>query len=509
MRKAGLLMPVSALPSDYGVGDFGSGSRAFIRYLKECSIKIWQILPLNPLGYGNSPYQPYSSFAGDEIYIDLDALVKEGLLKEKPKPYLKDAEYVKYEAVREFKRKWLMQAYEAFVPDAEYEEFTKEEWVFPYAVFLTLKKKNNMKCWNEWGAVHKNWIKDRAFDINIFDKEIHYEIFVQYLFLCQWKSLKAYANENGIEIMGDIPFYVGIDSLDVWMNQEEFLLDEDGRPVFIAGVPPDYFSADGQRWGNPIYNWNHMEKNGFVFWKKRFGYSTRLFDIVRIDHFRAFDTYWKIPAACPTATEGEWVEAPGYAFFDSLLKEYPDAKIVAEDLGDMRPEVYRLRDAYGFPGMKIIQFTFDPMEQNNSFPDRENMIVYTGTHDNDTVAAWMDNQISEVQESTKRELSLWGYEDASPAENFVRYTLDNLADTAIIPVQDVLGLGRQGRFNTPGTLGSPNWEWRMRDMEALEDKKEFLIKAVEESGRTEGGKAPVRSRKEKAGQEKEEERIWN
>ncbi len=484
MRTSGVLMAVSSLPSLYGVGDFGKGCRTFIDYIKKCGFSIWQILPLNPLGYGNSPYQPYSSFAGDEIYISLEVLYEEGLLKELPPAFRQDAEMVNYDAVRKYKKKYLKEAFLNFKTDEEYEKFIALEWVYPYAVFIALKEQNDRKCWNEWPEEHRNWVEDRRLDLKPYEKEILYQMFVQYEFYKQWKKAKAYANEKGIEIMGDIPFYVGIDSVDVWMNQKEFLLGADGKPVFIAGVPPDYFSIDGQRWGNPIYNWEVMKKNNFAFWKKRFGYTATLFDRIRIDHFRAFDTYWKIPAQCPTAVEGEWVEAPGYEFFDILLKEYPDADIIAEDLGDMREEVYQLRDHYGFPGMKIIQFTFDPQENNNTFPDRKNMIVYTGTHDNETIRGWYENQPEEVQKLTKEKLEQMGYSNGSIVQRFLSYTFDNIADTAMIPVQDILELGDEGRFNTPGTIGSPNWEWRLKDFQKLEEKQKFLQKLIKNSKRS-------------------------
>ena len=483
MRTAGLLMAVSSLPSQYGIGDFGKGCEDFIDFLADCKISIWQILPLNPLGYGNSPYQPYSSFAGDPLYISLEKLFEEGLLKEVPPAFREDASQTDYDSVRKYKETYLKEAFAAFSPDGAYEEFVKMDWVYPYAVFSSLKKANDLKCWNEWKPEHRDWIKDRKADISEYEEAIAYEMFLQYKFYTQWKQVKALANEKGIRIMGDIPFYVGIDSVDVWMNQEEFLLGADAKPTFIAGVPPDYFSAVGQRWGNPIYNWAHMEENQFAFWMKRFGYTASLFDIVRIDHFRAFDTYWKIPASCETAIEGEWIEAPGYALFDTLLRTYPDACIVAEDLGDMRPEVYELRDHYSFPGMKIIQFTFDPLEDNNSFPDRENMIVYTGTHDNETILGWFENQPEEVQVSTDRKLAELGYKEGTIAQRFLRYTCDNIADTAIIPVQDLLELDNCGRFNTPGTIGSPNWEWRLADFCALNERKAFLQELLEGSRR--------------------------
>lgn len=497
MRKAGILMPVASLPSSYGIGDFGEGSFRFIDYLKDCSAKVWQILPLNPLGYGNSPYQPYSSFAGDEIYIDLEQLFEEGLLKEKPQPFQGNFTGVDYVGVRKFKDGFLKKAFLNFVPDKEYEEFTGQDWVYDYGVFLTLKKRNGLRCWNEWPKEEKEWIKDKKFDISGMEENIRYEMFLQFLFYKQWMKVKEYANSHGIDIMGDIPFYVGIDSLDVWKNQDEFLLDTDGRPVFIAGVPPDYFSADGQRWGNPIYNWKVMEENGFQFWIERFGYNQKLFDIVRIDHFRAFDTYWKIPSTCPTAVEGEWILAPGYEFFDKLLSVYPDACIVAEDLGDMRPEVYELRDHYGFPGMKIIQFTFDPLEHNNSFQDRENMIVYTGTHDNETIKGWYLNQTKESRDAVCLELYGRGYESGSITKDFIRFTLDNVAGLAVLPVQDILELDNEGRMNTPGTLGSPNWEWRLTDWEPLLEAKEFFKEAIIKSGRIEGGTAPMTERNTK------------
>ncbi|HIT89879.1 MAG TPA: 4-alpha-glucanotransferase [Candidatus Merdenecus merdavium] len=483
MRKAGLLMPVASLPSNYGIGDFGKGCYEFIDFMKECGIGIWQILPLNPLGYGNSPYQPYSSYAGDELYIDLDTLYQEGLLKKRPQPLGKDNKRIDYERVRIYKGSQLKKAYKNFVKTEEYEMFIKEEWVYHYAVFLTLKKQNHFICWNLWLEDQRKWIKDKNFDVSIYQDEINYEMFIQYMFFKQWKQVKDYAGKMGIEIMGDIPFYVGLDSLDVWMNQEDFLLDEKGSPKFIAGVPPDYFSETGQRWGNPVYNWEHLKETGYKFWLDRIAYNAKLFDIIRIDHFRAFDTYWKIPASCETAIDGVWIEAPGYEFFDTLLKTYPDLRIVAEDLGDMRPEVYDLRDYYKFPGMKIIQFTFDPLEKNHSFKDRKNMIVYTGTHDNETMMGWLTSQPVEIQKAAEETLYKLGYESGDILWDFVQYTLDNIAETAILPVQDILGLGNEGRLNVPGTLGTPNWEWRLTSMDELRRKQGMLKKALEKSHR--------------------------
>lgn len=293
MRKVGMLMPVASLPGRHGIGDFGKESYNFVDLLKEAKAAIWQMLPLNPLGYGNSPYQPYSSCAGDELYINLDKLCEEGLLKRVP-DFHSNATHIDYQAVREFKGKYLKKAFKNFKPDAGYKKFIKMDWVYNYAVFLTLKKQNNLVSWNEWPVEQQNWIKDHKYDLTPLNEDIEYEMFVQYEFYKQWMELKKYANKNGIKVMGDIPIYVGIDSLDVWSGQENFLLGADGKPTFIAGVPPDYFSATGQRWGNPIYDWDYMEKDGFKFWLNRLDYSSKLFDIIRIDHFRAFDSYWKI-----------------------------------------------------------------------------------------------------------------------------------------------------------------------------------------------------------------------
>lgn len=483
MRKAGILMPVASLPSRYGIGDFGNEAYEFVDIIKEMGVCVWQILPLGPLGYGNSPYQAYSSYAGDELYISLEKLKEEGLIKRTVKPFRALKKRIDYEAVRAYKESCLREAFKNFKEDEAYRKFCSMEWVYPYAVFLTLKKANHLICWNEWPKEQQDWIKDRKYDLTDRQEEIAYEMFVQYLFFCQWMKLKAYANENGIEIMGDLPIYVGIDSLDVWANQDCFLLDDKSRPTFIAGVPPDYFSETGQRWGNPIYDWNAVEETGFNFWTERLSYSSRLYDILRIDHFRAFDTYWKIPAACETAKDGEWVEAPGYALFDTILEELPDIRIVVEDLGDLRPEVLELRDYYGFSGMKVVQFTFDDNETNNDFPDRENMIIYTGTHDNQTVYGWYLTQTEEKRMAIKKFMKRKGYRRDHIAHQFIQYTLNSIAGLAVIPVQDMLCLDDDGRLNTPGTLGSPNWEWRMTDFEGLYAVAEEIRLMICRSGR--------------------------
>ncbi len=493
MREAGVLIPLSSLPSDYGIGDMGKYSYEFLDLLKQAGIKIWQILPLNPLGFGNSPYQPYSSFAGDEIYISLEQLYKDNYLNQQPEVFNTDKTRVDYDAVRKYKQKYLKEAFSNFKPTDSYDDFVSQKWVYLYAVFLTLKKKNNLECWNKWKEEHKKWIKDRKCDLSEYEDDIKYEMFIQYIFYEQWMKLKDYANQNGIKIMGDIPIYVGIDSLDVWSNQENFLLDENGEPIFIAGVPPDYFSKTGQRWGNPIYNWDYMAQNNYKFWKDRFSYNAKLFDIIRIDHFRAFDTYWKIPAECETAIDGKWIEAPGYDLFDTILDNSLKKKIVVEDLGDLRKEVHTLRDYYNFKGMKIVQFAFDPSENNNNFEDRENLIIYTGTHDNQTIKGWFDCQSKLTKKEIDLELYSQGYRNGTISHRFIEYTLNSIAEIAIIPLQDIINLDDSARLNTPGTVGSPNWEWKLKDFTEFKNNIPFLSKAVRDSGRLDGTKHNVRN----------------
>lgn len=482
MRKAGILMPISSLPSPYGVGDFGESARKFIDLLVHGGFKIWQILPLNPLGYGNSPYQPYSSNAMDEIYISLDELRTQGLLK-KCKGSRKKCSFVDYQAVREEKEAYLRLSFLNFEENDEYKEFIQIRWVYPYAVYLTLKKANKMRPWNEWPLPQQQWIKDHQFDLSAYQNDIAYEMYLQFMLYQQWLSLKKYANDRGIEIMGDIPIYVGIDSEDVWSNQKYFLLDKKGKPTHIAGVPPDYFSTTGQRWGNPLYHWKALSNDQFGFWVERLRYNAVLYDLIRIDHFRAFDTYWKIPATCETAIDGKWMKAPGYALFDRIFEEIKDIEIIAEDLGDLRKEVYKLRDHYHLKGMKIVQFTFHLDEKESYFVDRENMVIYTGTHDNATIRSWYQSQ----KDSTKRKIRHY-FKELYPSskdisESFIRYTLENIAEFAIIPMQDLLNLGNEGRMNVPGTIGSSNWEWRLIDYKKFESKIHLFHQLLVENDR--------------------------
>ncbi len=486
MKKAGALVAIASLPSPYGVGDFGPQAYAMIDTLAQMKLKIWQVLPLNPLGYGNSPYQPYSSFAGDEIYISIDQLVTDGLLDQSDVVEFKaNATVIDYQGARLHKTSMLKKAFANFVKDSqlklELESFVaKTNWAYNYAVFVTLKKVNNQQAWNLWSTEHKNWINDKKFDLSIYNTEINYELFIQFIFSRQWLALKAYANSKDIEIMGDIPIYLGFDSLDVWENQDMFLLDAEQNPSFVAGVPPDYFSVTGQRWGNPIYNWDNLAKTNFKFWIERLHGNMQAFDIIRIDHFRAFDTYWKIPASCPTAVDGAWVEAPGYALFDTIYKELPEIKIVVEDLGDLRPEVLELRDHYKLPGMQIFQFVFNVGGDNCYLEKTENTIIYTGTHDNSTLMGWYWSLNNWNRKRLKR---FFKANDLTIKHKMLKYNLNCQADYVIFPAQDILGLGDYARINTPSTIGSPNWEWKMSSLSGLTSEIEWLSQAVAKSGR--------------------------
>lgn len=482
-RCAGVLLPVASLPSDCGVGTFGRKAYEFVDCLADMGMKIWQLLPLNPLGYGNSPYQPFSSFAGDDLYVDIGKLEELGYVKSPRSPYAEPCapDKIDYEKARAYKAPFLKEAFRSFcekdAASAHFADFKKKEWVYPYAVFVALKKQNHLKCWNEWPKEQQDWILDGKYNISHLEEEIQYQMFLQYMFLCQWQELKSYANDKGISIMGDIPIYVGIDSLDVWGCRENFLLDAQGKPAFVAGVPPDYFSATGQRWGNPIYDWEYMKQSGFTFWINRLAYNSQLYDVIRIDHFRAFDTYWKIPASCETAIEGEWVEAPGYQLFDTIFKELPDIQIVVEDLGDLRPEVLKLRDYYRFMGMNVVEFTLLHKKP------AEHQLIYTGTHDNQTVLGWYQSMDAKERRKVYVKLLGSGMPWESISYKMIRYMLKSPARLAIMPLMDVLELDDSARLNTPGTVGSPNWEWRLDSLEKVRACRKRMHKLLMQTGR--------------------------
>lgn len=481
MKKAGILWPLASLNGSHGIGDFGKASYDFIDISKKAGFDMWQILPLNPLGFGNSPYQPYSSYAGDEIYISLDMLYDDGLLEEKV-AYLEQKDRVDYNYVRDFKGKYLKKAYLKFkekdLENSEaYEKFLEFDFVYDYAVFLTFKKASNLISWNEWPREQKNWIIDKKLDLSPYQDQIAYEIFIQYIFYQQWMKLKAYANENGLKIIGDVPFYVGLDSLDVWQNQKYFEITEEGKPLLIAGVPPDAFSDKGQRRGNPIYKWSEIEKDDFKFWIDRLRYNAKLYDIVRLDHFRAFDTYWQIDAKNDTAIIGEWIPAPGYKLFDIIEKELKDVEFIAEDLGTMMPGVYKLRDHYDLKGMVIIQENLRPWE-NHFIEATANSAAYPGTHDNKTLFQWYGELDKTQQESIKDYFKTLGINHGDIREDFFDYVMGMESEYVIISLADILGIGQEARINEPATLSDKNWSFKLKNLDEYKEKADFLNQAI-------------------------------
>lgn len=484
MEKAGILWPLASLNGNHGIGDFGKASYDFIDISKKAGFDMWQILPLNPLGYGNSPYQPYSSYAGDEVYISLDMLYEDGLLDEKVAP-LKQEDRIDYNFVRDFKGKYLKKAYEKFKEKGldkteSYKEFLKFDFVYDYAVFISFKKDNDLIAWNEWPKEQKSWIIDRKLDLSPYEEQIGYEIFVQYIFYVQWMKLKAYANKNGLKIIGDIPFYVGLDSLDVWQNQKYFEITEEGKPILIAGVPPDAFSDLGQRWGNPIYKWDELEKDDFKFWIDRLAYNAKLYDIVRLDHFRAFDTYWQIDAKNDTAVEGEWICAPGFKLFDKITEELKDVEFIAEDLGTMMPGVYKLRDHYDLKGMVIIQENLRPWE-DHLVEARENSVAYPGTHDNKTLFQWYGELSKDQKESIVKYFRGLGIDNGDLAIDFFDYSMGLPSEYVIVSLGDILGFGEEARINEPSTLNDKNWSFKLKDLNAFANKEEAIRKSIEKN----------------------------
>lgn len=485
-RQAGILLSITSLPSKHGVGDFGDEAYHFIDLLSDSHFGYWQILPLNPIGFGFSPYQPYSSFALDEQFIDLDELVRKGLLS-KVKTFEKDADHVHFDAVRAYKLPLLRKAYEKQMkksPNCLRRFIRENPWVKDWAVYRMFKKKYDC-CWDVWPEEAKNYPSKRV----VLDKEdrdnANFEIWMQMVAYRQWNKLHTYATRKGIKIIGDIPFYVGYDSCDVWANKDSFLLDpETLKPTFIAGVPPDYFSATGQRWGNPIYDWERFKATDFAFLINRIAINAKIYDVIRLDHFRAFDTYWQIPESCETAIDGKWIEAPGYAFFDKLFSLYPDLPIIAEDLGDLRAEVLQLRDHYEFPGMNVIQFTFDDCEINNKGDwNRVNSVCYLGTHDNDTMAGFAAKMEGWKIDQWTNALKRYGIEEGNFVEKMEQYCLAKPGKWAVLTMQDILELPSEYRLNTPGVVDDNNWTYKMVNFKEFEERLPRLITWLRRYGR--------------------------
>jgi len=472
-RSAGILLHPTSLPGKFGVGDLGAEAYKFIDFLKEAGQTLWQTFPLGPTGYGDSPYQCFSAFAGNPLLVSPEKLKEEGFLSEDD---LKDPSQsnpikIDYGQAIDYKKYILRRAYNNFKNNSngqekEFEKFVEahKNWLDDFALFMACKDHHGGAVWSSWekGLVQRDKKTLEEWKVKLND-EIEYQKFVQFNFFKQWKALKEYTNEKGIKIIGDMPIFIAYDSSDLWANKESFTVDEEGNLTFVAGVPPDYFSATGQLWGNPLYKWDVMEKNDFQWWRKRFSSLFELVDIVRIDHFRGFEAYWKIPGGEETAQNGKWIKAPGEKLFNSLKKHLGELPILAEDLGVITPPVEALRDQFDFPGMKVLQFAFGTDMERKFLPHNfvPNCVVYTGTHDNDTTKAYfekekLNKEKSDIYEHAQTYLNY--YSDDILTE-LIRVAYASVANIVIIPMQDILKLGSDARMNFPSTTGG-NWTWR-------------------------------------------------
>lgn len=468
MRSCGILMHITSLPSPYGIGTFGKEAERFADWLRDAGQSYWQVLPTGPTGYGDSPYQPFSSFAGDPLMIDLDELAENGYL---PKKSVADADYgadptfVDYDKVRSCKTALLREAFAGFTDDVGYTSFVLDEqdWLEDFALFTALKEQFGGRPWTEWDED----IRTRQPEAltrwrDELKEEMRFVKFVQYIFHRQWDRFHRYCNKNGIRIIGDIPIYVSPDSADVWAQPELFELDERLNPRRVAGVPPDYFSATGQLWGNPLYNWEEMHSTGYRWWLRRIGKAKDSYDMLRIDHFRAFDTYYAIPFGHKTAEHGKWENGPGMELFNAIKNDLGDVNIIAEDLGDIFDSVKQLLKDSGFPGMRVLQFGFNG-ENNDSDHLPHNYprgcVAYTGTHDNAPIMQWYREASPEAREMAKRYVRPHLFEGFAAA--CIRAVYSSPSELAVIPMQDILGLGKESRMNVPSTVGG-NWKWRMQ-----------------------------------------------
>jgi len=489
MRKCGILLPVSSLASNYGIGSFSEKAYEFVDFLNKAGQSYWQILPLGPTGYGDSPYQSFSTYAGNPYFIDLDLLVKDGLLKKKDCKcdFGDNDQYVDYEKIYNARMDVLHIAYKNanLAEDTRYQKFVKKsrKWLNDYALYMAVKKGFNQKGWNEWDEDIK-LRKPEAMQHyeETYASDIEFYKFQQYLFQKQWKDLKKYANKKGVEIVGDIPIYVAFDSADTWANPELFQLDKNCNPIKVAGCPPDAFSKTGQLWGNPLYRWSYHKKTGFEWWMRRIEHCYELYDVVRIDHFRGFDEYYAIPYGNKTAEFGRWEKGPGYQLFKTMKEKLGEKSVIAEDLGFLTPSVISLVLKTGYPGMKILQFAFDSREESDYLPHnyKNNCVVYTGTHDNDTTLGWYEKFGKKDKKFANNYLNIKSDKDVPEA--FIRAALSSVADTAIIPLQDYLELGSEARINTPSTLGD-NWKWRLIGNELTDDLATKIRKLTKLYGR--------------------------
>lgn len=485
MRSGGVLLPIFSLPSPYGIGTMGAEARKFVDFLHRAGQRYWQILPICPTSYGDSPYQTFSTFAGNPYFIDLDQLVQEGLLRRREVTGVDwdTSEWrVHYGDLYEKRYPVLRRAYERFrqSPPEDYGDFCRHNgWLEDYALFMALKGANGGKSWQEWPEELRRRDPEALRQAREeHAQEMDFWVCVQYLFYKQWRELKRYAMDRGVYIIGDLPIYVSGDSVDVWADPEMFQLDEELRPVEVSGCPPDGFSADGQLWGNPLYDWERMARDGYAWWLRRVAHQCQIYDVLRLDHFRGFEAYYAIPAGEDTARNGRWRPGPGMEFFRAVEREVGRQPIIAEDLGFLTDGVRQLLADTGYPGMKVLEFAFDSREDSDYLPHnyQRHCVVYTGTHDNSTVLGWMAGAspedvafATEYLHLSKKEGLNWG---------MMRAAWSSVGDLAIVQMQDVLGLGDEARINVPSTVGT-NWQWRMKKGAARPALAEKLRRQME------------------------------
>ena len=482
-RNSGILLHITSLPGDEGVGTLGKNAFQFVDFLVEAGQQFWQILPLGPAGAGNSPYQCYSAFAGNPLLIDLQRLQEEGFLFSKELENIPRflRRKVEFEKVRTWKHGLFMKAFERFQNEKihqfrdEYNYFLNEHgwWLHDYALFMAAKEHFKTTSWHEWDDDFKLRKKEALKKVGIqLEKEVDYHRFLQFLFFRQWFSLKNYVNSKGVQIVGDVPLYVSGESADVWANADIFLLNKNLEPTEVGGVPPDYFSETGQLWGNPVFDWKRLQERNYDWWMARLHFNLNFFNQVRIDHFRGLESYWSVPATAETAINGSWVPAFGKEMLTKLKSQIGELPLIAEDLGTITPEVDALRGEFSLPGMKVLQFAFTTDETNKHFPHNfeSDFVVYTGTHDNDTTLGWLQSVKGEEKELVKKYVSKF---DVEGLEKLVEMAMSSVAKTAIIPMQDILQLDGKSRMNTPG-ISTGNWGWRFQWKQLKIKQKQFL-----------------------------------